>query len=117
MGRHSSATRIVPIGILLFLLILTNWGKKAEAAPTSFTFAAAGDLSVNSRTSTSLDLVATSGANFALALGDLSYSQLTPESAWCDYVKSHVSTNFPFELLSGNHEDNGPDGLIENFTA
>jgi len=117
LGRHSSAARIVPIGILLFLLILTNWGKKAEAAPTSFTFAASGDLSVNSRTSASLDLVATSGANFALALGDLSYSQLTPESAWCDYVKSHVSTNFPFELLSGNHEDNGPDGLIENFTA
>jgi hypothetical protein len=94
-----------------------DWGRNVEAAPTSFIFAAAGDHSVNSRTTVSLDLLANSGASFYLALGDMSYSQLVPESAWCDYVKTHVGATFPFEVLAGNHEDNGPDGLIENFST
>src|SRR5215212_3049303 len=115
MGRNFKAVLTLCIGILL--LILINWVRKADAAPTSFIFAAAGDHSANSRTTASLDLLANSGASFYLALGDMSYSHLIPESAWCDYIKSHVGTNFPFELLSGNHEDDGPDGLIENFTA
>ena len=109
---------------LFFLsLLLTSWRfaaaaqPAAEAASTSFVFTAAGDYSANSFTTASLDLVPGTGASFHLGLGDFSYSQLTPESAWCDYVKSHVGGTFPFELLAGNHEDNGPDGLIENFAA
>jgi hypothetical protein len=115
MGWKSRVVLVVSISV--FLLIVINLGKKAEAAPVSFSFAAAGDHSANSRATSSLDLVANSGASFYLALGDMSYSQLIPESAWCDYVKLHVGSSFPFELLAGNHEDNGPDGLIENFTA
>jgi hypothetical protein len=117
MGRKSQFVLALFISIPFLFVILVDLGKKAEAASTSFTFAAAGDHSVNSRTTASLDLLANSGASFYLALGDMSYSQLTPESAWCDYVKAHVGANFPFEVLAGNHEDNGPDGLIENFAA
>jgi hypothetical protein len=117
MGRSFRVTLTLFTGILFFLLILVDVGSKAQAESTSFIFAAAGDHSANSRTTASLDLLANSGADFYLALGDMSYSQLSPEAAWCDYIKTHVGTNFPFELLAGNHEDDGPDGLIDNFTA
>jgi len=62
-----------------------------------------------------LNAVKTSGVNFFLAVGDLSYSDVKPESAWCDFVKARVGSTFPFELVSGNHEDDGPDGLITRF--
>src|SRR5207253_6983196 len=52
------------------------------------------------------------------AVGDLSYSQVTPEQAWCDYVHARVGQNYPFELVAGNHEANAPDdGQIANFAA
>ena len=72
-------------------------------------------MGATSNTSAVLDAVKASGSNFFLALGDLSYGDVTPESAWCDFVKARVGNTFPFELLSGNHEDDGPDGLITNF--
>jgi Calcineurin-like phosphoesterase len=62
-----------------------------------------------------LNAVKSSGSNFFIALGDLSYSDVTPESAWCDFVKARVGDTYPFELLAGNHEDDGPDGLISKF--
>jgi hypothetical protein len=89
----------------------------AKAEGTTFTFNAAGDYGANSDTTAGLSLVASSGADFNLALGDLSYDDLTPESTWCDYVKAEVGATFPFELISGNHEDNGPNGEINNFAA
>jgi Calcineurin-like phosphoesterase len=83
--------------------------------PASFSFGASGDLGANSNTSAVLNAVKTSGSNFFLAVGDLSYSDVNPESRWCDFVKARVGTTYPFELLSGNHEDDGPDGLITRF--
>jgi hypothetical protein len=83
---------------------------------SSFAFTAAGDYGFNS--TTSLNLMISSGASFNLALGDLSYSSTLPEYSWCDYVKSHVGTTFPFQLIAGNHEDDyGGDGHISNFAA
>lgn len=83
----------------------------------SFTFTAGGDIGGNSNGSATLDLIANSGSQFHLAIGDLSYSEITPEQTWCSYVQSHVGSTLPFELLSGNHEDGGEfqDGLIDNF--
>src|SRR3989441_5830701 len=90
-----------------------------KAAGPSFSFTAGGDIGGNNNTSTALDLIAQSGSNFHLAIGDLSYSEIAPESKWCSYVQSRVGSTFPFELLSGNHEDGGElggqDGLIDNF--
>jgi hypothetical protein len=48
-------------------------------------------------------------------MGDFSYNEVTPESAWCNFVKSRVGSNFPFELIAGNHEDDGPHGLVSKF--
>ena len=50
-------------------------------------------------------------------VGDFSYSQVTPESAWCSFVKNIVGSSLPFELLTGNHEDDkGSDGFVRKFT-
>jgi uncharacterized protein YbdZ (MbtH family) len=90
---------------------------QALSPSTSFSFTAGGDIGGNSNTSTALDLIAQSGSQFHLTLGDLSYSEISPESKWCSYVQSRVGSSFPFELLAGNHEDGGEtqDGLIDNF--
>jgi hypothetical protein len=85
--------------------------------PGSFTFGAAGDFGANSNTSAVLNAVAGAGTDFFDAVGDLSYNQVTPESAWCNFVTSRVGSTYPFELLSGNHEDDGPHGQITNFAA
>lgn len=90
----------------------------SQATDPSFVFTAAGDYGANAATTATLDGIAAANPAFHLAIGDLSYSQITPESAWCNYVKSRVGSTLPFELLAGNHEDdNGSDGFIDNFAA
>lgn len=104
---------LVVIYLLLFVV------KSSAQTPASFIFTAAGDYASNAtRTTAVLNGMnpSVSGASFNLALGDLSYGSLTPETAWCDYVKSKVGDTFPFELIAGNHEDDGSAGNnIDNF--
>ena len=84
-------------------------------APAPFSFGVSGDLGANSNTSAVLNKANTSGLSMFVALGDFSYNEVTPESAWCNFVKNRVGSTFPFELVAGNHEDDGPDGLVSNF--
>ena len=107
----------MPLFIPNHLLKAAATGQYIQSPSTSFSFTAGGDIGGNSSTSTALDLIAQSGSQFHLAIGDLSYSEITPESKWCTYVQSRVGSTFPFELLSGNHEDGGEfqEGLIDNF--
>lgn len=107
------------VSIFLWQIIpRMNYLSMAQTEP-SFTFTAAGDYSSNvNRTTAVLNGMnpANSGAQFNIALGDLSYGNKTPETVWCDYVKSKVGADFPFELIPGNHESNGPAGNnIDNF--
>jgi hypothetical protein len=106
--------------------LVVQWGEGAPSttpaptptptpAPASFSFGATGDLGATSNTSAVLNAAKGANLNFFLAAGDLSYSDVTPESAWCDFVKARVGSSFPFELVAGNHEDDGPDGLISKF--
>lgn len=103
---------------------------KAEAAvtDTNFTFAAGGDHGKNSNADASLSKLNTLSPtpSFYLALGDMDYDETTSDAAWCDYVKAGIpnlgGANFPFELVSGNHEEGsatvpGPDGYIMNHAA
>ena len=85
----------------------------------SFVFAAAGDIGASSAVTASLQALAGSGAEFFLALGDMSYDDIKPESGWCAYVKEQVGESYPFQLLVGNHEEypSGPNGFIDNFAA
>ena len=107
---------IVIIASVFYIRLHSNLYRSAAAAP-SFVFNAVGDFGGYTDTTAGLNLIPSSGAAFTLALGDLSYGSFTPESAWCDYIKSKVGNTYPFELISGNHESNGQDGLIDNFAA
>lgn len=82
------------------------------------TFAAGGDLGATERTSEVLTAIGESAAEFMLAIGDLSYNHIHPESAWCDWATERLGPDVPMQVLVGNHEDDGgPDGLIGNFVA
>jgi hypothetical protein len=85
--------------------------------PDAVTITLAGDTGANAAATATLGLVADIAPDAHFALGDLSYDDLSPESAWCAYVKGVVGDGLPFELISGNHEDDGPDGYVRNFTA
>lgn len=96
-------------------------GGEAAAAPMGFSFAAAGDHGANASTAASLAALDQSGAAFYLALGDMDYDQTASDEAWCSYVTQGLPTlggTFPFELVAGNHEEQGgPDGYILNHAA
>ena len=88
-----------------------------NSEPAAVTFTAGGDIGAREATATTFASIANSGAAFHLALGDLSYSQLS-EPAWCDFVASIVGPDLPVPLVVGNHEDDDrDDGFIGNFTA
>src|SRR6266704_2992788 len=114
---------LIPLFVPNLILKAATAGQRLQSqalsSSASFSFTVGGDIGGNGNTSTALDLIAQSGSQFHLAIGDLSYSEISPESSWCSYVKSRVGSTFPFELLSGNHEDGGEiltqDGLIDNF--
>ncbi|HEU4910604.1 MAG TPA: DNRLRE domain-containing protein [Actinomycetes bacterium] len=85
----------------------------------SITIGAAGDFGAGDRAKASLAALDTTGADLFLALGDLSYGETETEQQWCDVITGGLPTlgpTFPFQLLTGNHEDQGAtDGYILNF--
>ena len=86
--------------------------------PTGSTvvFAAAGDLGAESSTAEVLGHIGSSGAEFLLALGDLSYNHITPEASWCSWARSKLESNLPVQMAVGNHEhDYGSDGSSDKF--
>jgi Calcineurin-like phosphoesterase/Glycosyl hydrolase family 99 len=100
-----------------------NANKKATSTITvtgsTVTFAAAGDFGGNdSRAGTVMNDLKTRAAKAFLLLGDMSYDEIVPESAWCNWVHSYLGANYPMELVAGNHEeDSRVDGYIHNFTS
>lgn len=82
----------------------------------AFSFAAAGDHGANPSSTAALRRLDRSDVDFYLALGDLDYDETASDEAWCDYVHDRLPSKgklFPFEVLVGNHEqDGGPDGRI-----
>ncbi len=108
------------VTLLLFLTLLSVNGQfllSGRAATSTFSFAASGDLGMEAYGNASYRGIPTTSADFFLALGDLSYNDTIPESRYCDGVKELVGPSFPFEVLSGNHEDGEEvhNGLIDNF--
>src|SRR5438477_10338507 len=114
--RHPSLLAVLALVAALAVPVPSS-PAQADTAPTSFTFGAAGDFGASTAAAATFTTLAGAGTDLFFAVGDLSYNQVTPESAWCDFVKTRVGSNSPFELVSGNHEDNGPHGLISNFAA
>lgn len=77
-------------------------------------FTAAGDVGLGKGAKSVLDVVARLKPDFNLALGDLSY-RAGAEEEFCAMATEKLGTNFPYELVTGNHESNGKDGNITNF--
>ncbi len=80
-------------------------------------FTAAGDISASADAGRTLAGVRALAPDLHFALGDLSYGATGNEQAWCDFVTSAVGPGFPFEIIAGNHESNGINGNINDFTA
>ena len=108
---------LVVAGLVLVLLRGTT-PAAGVASPTHVLFTAAGDYSANPNTTGEvLKTIATTKPDAHFALGDLSYGVTGQEQAWCDFVTSRVGGGAPFELISGNHESNGSNGNINDFSA
>ncbi|MCV2394230.1 PKD domain-containing protein [Actinotalea sp. M2MS4P-6] len=80
-------------------------------------FTAAGDYAAGSNAQAVFATIGGLAPDFNLALGDLSYGTTGAEQAWCDLVTAGVGAGFPFELIAGNHESNGLNGNINDFSA
>lgn len=87
------------------------------APPTTLKVAVAGDYSATGTAQAVLSSMAAGSPDLALALGDLSYGVTGQEQAWCDLVTSRLGAGFPFQLVAGNHESNGQNGNINDFSA
>ena len=116
--RHPvSAVLALLLGTALVLanvyFLGTSRDSQASAA-TSVSLGFAGDTGGNTVTGKVIDAARNAGTSAFFNLGDLSYSQITPESAWCSFVKQHAGA-MPYEFITGNHEDDGPDGVWTNF--
>ena len=85
-------------------------------AENEIVITAVGDYSTTTNTASVLDKIGAIGPDIHVALGDLSYNN-DPESDWCAFVHSKVGEGFPFELVAGNHESDGLNGSINNFSA
>jgi Calcineurin-like phosphoesterase len=116
MSRRGACRSGAAALLAMLLLVL---GTHVSAAPESghVQFTAVGDLAANSNTGAVLDAIDTRDSDLTLALGDLSYGTAGAEQAWCDFVTNRVGAGYPFELLAGNHESNGLNGNINDFSA
>src|SRR3954467_3720883 len=86
--------------------------------PEHVHFTAAGDYASSTGTTAGvLNALAADGSDTHLALGDLSYATTGQEEVWGDFVKARLGEKSPFELVSGNHESNGLNGNINDFSA
>jgi hypothetical protein len=102
--------------VLANVYFLATSRQSQATAATSVSLGFAGDTGGNTVTGKVIDAARNAGAAAMFNLGDMSYSQITPESSWCSFVKSHAGT-MPYEFVSGNHEDDGPDGLWSRFAS
>ncbi len=112
MRRRLSITALITIPLIGLLVAVPP-----AAAADEVHLVAAGDFGARTATDTVLTEMATRDPDAALALGDLAYRDLSPESAWCSYVTNKVGEGFPFELVAGNHESlDVRDGDINNYS-
>ncbi|UKA56624.1 metallophosphoesterase (plasmid) [Arthrobacter sp. FW305-BF8] len=88
----------------------------SDPAATSVRFTAQGDIGVSDGARNVLDLIAGLKPQLNLALGDFAYEPGI-EDQFCDMVKGTLGADFPYQLITGNHESDGSDGDIDKFAA
>ncbi len=80
-------------------------------------FSVLGDVGATTQSKRVLTAIGARGDALTLVVGDLSYGRAGAEDAWCRSVKAAVGAGHPVEIVSGNHEDDGPNGDIDAFEA
>jgi len=107
--------------VLLFTVSACQQGTPEPSPSTppaprqeSVHFTAQGDFGLGSGARQVLDAIADLDPQLNIALGDFSY-QAGKEQQFCDMVTDKLGQDFPFELITGNHESDGHDGAIEKF--
>jgi len=109
--------RVIVVAVVALIAAMIAVIPRVSAA-TEVHITAAGDFGARATTAQVLDKTAELNPDAALALGDLAYEDLSPETAWCDFVKARLGEGFPFELISGNHESlEVNNGSINNFAS
>lgn len=84
------------------------------AEPETVHFTAQGDIGLGPGGRKVLDVIAGLAPQLNLALGDFSY-EAGLEEEFCAMVTGKLGSDFPYQLITGNHESNGEDGDIEKF--
>lgn len=126
-GRRKLAGVSAVLAALCVFLIACEPGPQAvQPAPSlpslsspaaaSVHFTAQGDIGVGDGARKVLDLIKGLGPQLNIALGDFAYRPGI-EGQFCDMVKGTLGADFPYELITGNHESDGSDGDIDNFAA
>lgn len=94
---------------------------RVSAVDSPFTFTVAGDWGSGTNAQNNLALIPSTGSMFTIVPGDLAYASSTSankEPQWCQMVKAKVGDTYPFQLVTGNHENVLSTGtLIENYVA
>lgn len=86
----------------------------SASAERSVHFTAQGDIGVGEDAKRVLDAIAGLRPQLSLALGDFTY-KAGIEQQFCDMVKGKLGAQFPYQLVTGNHESDGHDGDIANL--
>lgn len=117
-ARSAALVTVLVIGVLVTsMIIIPASGSVLAPAADQVHFTASGDFDTRSETTAVLNQIKTAAPDLHLALGDLSYGTTGQEQSWCDFVHATIDQGFPFELLSGNHESDGINGSINDFSS
>lgn len=84
---------------LISLMMVLVFSTPAHA----FKFAAVGDFNYNAAFKNTLDNIHNQETVFTMALGDFSYDTVTP-TVWCNEIKTRLGSQYPFQLVMGNHD-------------
>lgn len=115
VSSWAAAAAVASIVVAAFAGTAVQPRTAATAGAVHFT--ASGDIAARAESAATLSQVASLKPDLHVALGDLSYGATGAEQTWCDFVTARVGAGFPFELIAGNHESNGLNGNINDFSS
>jgi len=140
MNKYLKTFKITVYIFLLLLFLKIGFPDQVNA---DFTFAAAGDLGADStgyvevmrKLGELANPTRSDSVDFFILPGDISYGDIPngystspPENGWCQATKDYINIGsgrvkgnsfgelFPYEMVSGNHDDDYSGGLIDRFT-
>ncbi|MDQ0620645.1 hypothetical protein QFZ33_004669 [Arthrobacter globiformis] len=89
-------------------------GPASARVPAAVHFTAQGDIGLGAGARNVLDTIGGLRPELNLALGDFPY-EAGREQDFCDMVTGKLGGDFPYQVVTGNHESDGHDGDIANI--